>query len=66
MNRRDFCDSMTGLAALAVTPSVGISQTSQIQDAEVLRVPTVAKTRAITCEIPRVWRFILESLLGRE
>jgi hypothetical protein len=67
MNRRDFCSSMTGLAALAAAPSVGISQALAIQDGEVLRVRVMANAQSIACEIPRVWRrseLIIQRSLG--
>ena len=56
MNRRNFCSSMTGLAALAATPSVGISLALETQDVEAPRESAAAKGQTIACEIPRVWR----------
>jgi hypothetical protein len=56
MNRRDFCSSLTGLAALAAAPSVGILQAPETQAGEVSRVRAAAKARVIACEIPRGWR----------
>jgi hypothetical protein len=56
MNRRKFCSSLTGLAALAATPSIVQSKTLQTQDTVASQTSAYKKTRTMTCDIPRSWR----------
>jgi hypothetical protein len=55
MNRRNFCSSITGLAAFAAGPLVGIPQTPKPQDVKVAQMHKEKASR-FAYEIPLVWR----------